>query len=290
MIFNRINKHAKSIKMDKLDALLMHSSPKTQVFFSGVLRQATHMDALPGRGRLHVLQAGHLRIAMQNQAEIEIIEPSLILFLRSRHGGLNLASEPGKEAQLVCAHVDFGHALNATLLHCVPDLFLLPLAHAPELAPMLGLLAQEAQKDNCGKKVALNHLMNYFLVLLMRRLMEGDEAKAGILAALADKRLAIAVTAMHDQPQKDWTLESLAQAAGMSRARFADHFRVTTGMTALAYLASWRIEVTKVELSKGSSLKMIAPQVGYQSAETLIRSFLRHTQMTPKEWLKSVAA
>jgi AraC-like DNA-binding protein len=107
--------------------------------------------------------------------------------------------------------------------------------------------------------------------------------KLGILAALGDKRLSIAVTAMHDHPNVDWTLETLAEKAGMSRARFASHFRSVTDTTPLEYLTAWRIELTKNQLRQGRSLKVIAPKVGYGSAEALIRSFTRHTHtLRPK--------
>jgi AraC-like DNA-binding protein len=107
------------------------------------------------------------------------------------------------------------------------------------------------------------------------------------MAALADKRLAIAVTAMHDRPHIHWTLELLAQTAGMSRASFANHFRTTTGTTALGYLTAWRMEVVKTQLKKGKTLKVIAPLVGYGSTEAVIRVFfLRYAGVTPKDWLK----
>ncbi|NJS36679.1 MAG: helix-turn-helix transcriptional regulator [Brachymonas sp.] len=119
--------------------------------------------------------------------------------------------------------------------------------------------------------------------------MESGEVKTGILAALGDKRLSIAVTAMHDRPDQDWTLESLAEKAGMSRARFASHFRAVTDTTPLDYLTTWRIEITKNQLRQGRSLKAIAPKVGYSSAEALIRSFMRHAHITPKEWMRQQA-
>jgi AraC-like DNA-binding protein len=36
-----------------------------------------------------------------------------------------------------------------------------------------------------------------------------------------------------------------------------------------------------------NNLKAIAPKVGYGSTEALIRTFLRYSKQTPKEWLKS---
>jgi AraC-like DNA-binding protein len=276
--------------MDKLDALLSHASPSSHVFFAGRLCHTSPVQAEPGMGHLHVLQAGHLRIQWAHGQQQDITEPSLILFPRPLSCELSPQTRNGQGAQMVCAHMDFGHAMSATLTHAIPDMLVIPLAQAPALAPMLALLFQEAQAQQCGRQAALNHLMNYFLVLLLRELMAQASAPSGILAALADPRLSVAVTCMHEQPQRDWTLDSLAQAAGMSRARFAHHFRETTGLTTLAYLTVWRMEVAKIQLLKGRSLKAVAPMVGYGSAEALIRTFAKLTGLTPKDWLQAQEA
>jgi AraC-like DNA-binding protein len=272
--------------MDKLDSLLMQSNPNARVFYAGQLSEATQIDASPGVGHIHVLYAGHLRLTRLDEAELNITQPSLILFPRATACSLIPTAIGIESAKVVCAHVDFGQAMSATLALSIPDVLVIPLEESTQLGPMLRLMFEESSGQNCGKKVALNHLMNYFLVLLLRKLMVEDSVKTGILAAMADTRLAVAVTAMHDEPQADWTLENLAEKAGMSRARFASHFRAKTGTTPLEYLTIWRIEVAKNHLRKGQTLKAIAPKVGYSSAEALIRSFLRHTQITPKEWLR----
>jgi AraC-like DNA-binding protein len=273
--------------MDKLDSLLTHSLPTTQVFYAGKLSEVTHVGNKGQLGGMHVLRHGQLNIQLLNESPIKITEPAMVLIPRSITYDLKPKVASGKGVEIVCAHADFGLAMSATLMRSIPDVLVIPLTLSSHLSPMLELLFQEAENQNCGKQAAMNHLMNYFLVLVLRQLMEGTAIKGGVIAALADKRLAVAITVMHDQPHRNWTLESLAQKVGMSRASFANHFRVTTGTTALGYLTSWRMEIVKTLLKKGSNLKVIAPKVGYGSPEALIRSFLRYAKQTPKEWLKS---
>ena len=43
----------------------------------------------------------------------------------------------------------------------------------------------------------------------------------GWLSGLRDPYVAAALTAMHDEPARSWTLAGLAAAAGLSRAAFA---------------------------------------------------------------------
>jgi AraC-like DNA-binding protein len=127
------------------------------------------------------------------------------------------------------------------------------------------LLFTEAFAENPGRQAALDHLTEYALVLLLRA-AKNHLIQGGILMGLADPRLAKAIDAIHQQPAHPWSLESLAQQAGMSRARFAVHFRKTVGLTPFDYLADWRIGVAETLLHKGGSLKIIAPTVGYTSS------------------------
>ena len=103
---------------------------------------------------------------------------------------------------------------------------------------------------------------------------------------LSDRRLAPAIMAMHDKPQHAWSLKELARVAGMSRARFAVHFRRIVGTTPFDYLTDWRIGAVQTMLRKGESLKMIAPAVGYESSTALTRVFKQKLGLSPTDWLR----
>jgi transcriptional regulator GlxA family with amidase domain len=103
-----------------------------------------------------------------------------------------------------------------------------------------------------------------------------------VLAGLADPRLAKALTAMHEVPKKSWTLDDLAGVAGMSRTRFAEHFRTRVGQTPIDYLTVWRMTVAGQLLARGKPVKSVALQVGYQSAAAFSRVFSRVTGQAPR--------
>jgi len=102
---------------------------------------------------------------------------------------------------------------------------------------------------------------------------------------LSDLRLGKAIEGMHKHPETSWSLEQLAQRAGMSRARFAAYFRQVVGMTPFDYLTNWRLGVAQTMLRKGNSLKLIASAVGYANATALTRVFTQRVGMSPSEWL-----
>jgi transcriptional regulator GlxA family with amidase domain len=161
----------------------------------------------------------------------------------------------------------------------------LPLDSVPDLAPALDLLFSEASFRLPGRQTALDRLFEYILVLLIRSAVKARLVDSGLLLGLADERLSKAIEAMHKHPETAWSLEQLAQSAGMSRARFAAHFREVVGVTPFEYLTNWRLGVAQTMLRKSNSLKLIASAVGYTNATALTRVFTQRLGMSPSEWL-----
>ena len=95
---------------------------------------------------------------------------------------------------------------------------------------------------------------------------------------------------MHERPEYAWSLETLAQEAGMSRARFAIRFRETVGTTPLEYLTDWRICVVQCLLKRGKPIKTIALLVGYQSPAALRRIFTKKLGIPPSQWLSMLTS
>jgi AraC-like DNA-binding protein len=108
-----------------------------------------------------------------------------------------------------------------------------------------------------------------------------------MLAGMSHPKLRRALIAMHEQPATEWSLETLAGVANMSRSVFASAFRDTVGCTPGAYLQSWRVSLTQQALRRGQSLKMIAGEVGYGSEAALSRAFKAQHGMTPSDWRRA---
>ena len=234
-------------------------------------------------GYLHVLKKGTLKIIQPNARQIVIDTPSIVFFPRPHLHRLFGPEDEG--AELVCATVEFGAGMLNPLIESLPEQIVLPLDSLPELAPALQLLFSEASSKLPGRQPAIDRLFEYFLVLLMRSAMNARLVDSGVLLGLGDSRLSKAIEVMHKHPETFWSLEQLAQHCGMSRARFAAHFRRVVGMTPFDYLTNWRIGVAQTMLRKGSSLKLIAPAVGYANATALTRVFTQRLGMPPSEWL-----
>lgn len=274
--------------MDKLAPFLSRFSLSARVFYSGALCGNSKFDESDGVGHLHLLRQGVVRVSHTKARTIEVVEPSVIFYPRPLQHRLQVKDHKG--AELVCASIDFGAGMGNPLLFALPEVLIIPLASVSALEPLLALLFDEAFGKRYGRQSAVDRLVEYLLILLLRHAIDAQLITGGMLAGLADARLAKAITAMHERPEHSWTLEELAHTAGMSRARFAVNFRDTVGATPLDYLTDWRISVAQTLLKRGLSLKIVAPAVGYGSYIALTRVFNKRVGISPAAWLASVIA
>jgi AraC-like DNA-binding protein len=270
------------VPMDPFAALFGHVTPKARTFFAGNLCQAA--DFASQQGHLHLFRRGRLTVSRSGGSNIELQDPTLLFFPRGREHSFIVGRDCG--ADLVCATVDMGGAEGNPIGEGLPDLIVMRLSEHPALAPVCDLLVAEGFAQGGGRQTALDRLFDYLLILIVRHVVETGEVESGVLAGLADPRLARALTAIHDTPRKAWTLEDLADIAGMSRTRFAERFRTKVGRTPIDYLTAWRMALARQLLSDGKPVKTVASQVGYDSPAAFSRVFNRITGHPPRHAAK----
>lgn len=263
--------------MDPFAALFAHATPRARTFFAGTLCKTVQY---PGVGHLHFLNGGKLTLVGTGKSDLQVDEPTILFFPRGRVHSFVVNPERG--ADLVCATVELGGAEGNPIGQGLPELVLLPLASHPALAPICNLVLGEAFSEQGGRQEALNRLLDYLLILIVRHVVDTGGVSTGVLAGLADPRLAKALTAIHETPKKSWTLDDLAGIAGMSRTRFAEHFRTRIGQTPIDYLTAWRMTLAAQLLARGKPVKSVALQVGYQSAAAFSRVYSRVTGQAPR--------
>jgi AraC-like DNA-binding protein len=268
--------------MDSLAPFFERFSLSARMFYSGQQCGISPNLDEP-TAYLHVLRRGTLTVIRPNAFPLVLDTPSILFFPRPQQHRVHGPEAEG--ADLVCATVQFGVGMLNPLTASLPEPFIVPLNAVPELAPALELLFSEASSKSSGRQTALDRLFEYVLVLLMRSALKERLLDSGVLLGLADERLGKAIEIMHKHPEASWSLEELAQRAGMSRARFAARFRQVVGMTPFDYLTDWRLGVAQTMLRKGSSLKLIASAVGYTNATALTRIFTRRLGISPSGWL-----
>ncbi len=227
-------------------------------------------------------------MTVRGSEPVIIDKPSVLFFPRPCLHTLVPADELGCE--LVCAFVDIGIKVKNPLTMSLPEMLIFPMDEMKTIAATLELMFGEAFDEYFGRESALDKLVEYFLILTLRHVVEMGHLQGGIFAAFADPRLSVAVSAMHSRPAHPWTLDELADLAGMSRGRFAVNFRDTVGITPLDYLTDWRMSVVQNLLKQGRPIKSAAAAAGYQSQAALARVFSKRIGLAPTEWVRQLSS
>lgn len=271
---------------DRLVWLLQYFELRARVIQAGPLDHVARYDAADGLGYIHLLKKGALDVETAGQPALRLDTPTLFLYMNPTTHRLTPADD---QVDMVCASFEFGAGLRNPIARALPDMVRINIDDMPALEMTLGLLFQEASEHHCGRQAVLDRLIEVVIIHLLRDLMDQQRLQFGLLAGLAEPRLAKAINAMHAEPARGWSLEDLAATAGMSRARFAARFRDVVGMTPVAYLSEWRIGLAQSLLRKGKPVQLIADTVGYGSASALSRTFRAHTGQTPTQWARRPA-
>lgn len=150
-------------------------------------------------------------------------------------------------------------------------------------------MMQELRDPQPGGNLVAEHLA-YMMLVQALRLHLAERAKGGVgwLFALADKQMNAAITSMHDDPAHRWTLQKLAERAGMSRSIFAEKFKATVGTSQMEYLTRWRMLLAGDRVrNSGDPISVIASSLGYQSESAFSKAFKRVMGCSPRQYGRS---
>ena len=143
-----------------------------------------------------------------------------------------------------------------------------------------------------GGSLIGQHLAQMMLIEALRLYM-ADAVKGGVgwLFALSDKQMSAAITAMHENPGYHWSLQELAERAGMSRSIFALRFKEKVGTSAMEYLTRWRMLRAADQLVHSSdSVLEIAQSFGYESESAFGLAFKKAMGCSPRRYCRDRAS
>ena len=191
---------------------------------------------------------------------------------------------------LLCGYLEFSHDIRAALTKLFPKLTVmqdLEINKRPWLKAVLEQLSMEYLSEQPGTRLVVNKLTEVLVVELIRSNF-GKAGDTDLVAALNDRQIGVALQNIHSKPDFPWTLDTLAQKVGSSRAGFAKKFRKLVGQTMFDYLTDLRIQHAREMLTDTSlSLYEIAARVGYESDLAFSRTYKKRTGETPTAYRKS---
>jgi AraC-like DNA-binding protein len=137
-------------------------------------------------------------------------------------------------------------------------------------------IAREADAARPGSEAIITRLADIVVVQAIRAWLSSANAQHGWLAALKDRQIGLALSAIHRDPSREWTVSILASEIGMSRSALSARFSELVGDSVKRYITEWRMQLARDELLTSSvTLSVLAEKFGYQSEAAFSRSFIR---------------
>ena len=135
----------------------------------------------------------------------------------------------------------------------------------------------------CGHDIALQTARS--LLVDMPRAHQSSYAVLPISGPHDDDRIRAAETLIHEQFDRNLSIELLASKSNMSPRTFIRRFKAATGRSPGDYLQSVRISAAKEMLEEGARfVQTVSSAVGYEDVAFFRKLFKRKTGMTPGQY------
>jgi AraC-like DNA-binding protein len=196
----------------------------------------------------------------------------------------------GAPTTIVCGSFSFDRANLRSISQLLPHFILIKSDEVRRLAlhNTLQALASEMAELAPGSGVVATRLAEVLFIQILRAHIASEpERNKGWLRAVFDPQLGAALSAIHERVNTPWTVESLAEAAGMSRSAFAARFKDLLGQTPLEYVTAWRMQKAMHLLEqRDKKLIDVARLVGYESDAAFSKAFKRVVGANTGEYVK----
>lgn len=210
-----------------------------------------------------------------------------------------IADEPGPPPPGASVVVGGAYQLWNTPLHPffseLPSWTVLRADARPRLGPLAlaaGLMEQEIRTAEPGTDTTVPALLDIVFTYALREIAaERGQTGHGWSHAVRDPQVRRALTLMHERCAHPWTLDELAQQAGLSRTALAERFRDAMGDTPLNHLRVLRMQrAMRLLAETDHKLETVAAEVGYQDAFSFSKVFKRTVGVSPKAFRQHDAA
>ena len=192
----------------------------------------------------------------------------------------------GAETGIMYGLVRIDHAASGMLMALLPDVLKIDPWEEDAgswLQATLQFIAREARELRPGGETVITRLADVVVLEAIRRwLNNAPDADRGWLKAARDPQIGRTIVAIHRAPAKNWTVEALADFAGMSRSAFSARFTELVGIPAIQYLATWRMHLAREKLVETDwPIARIAADIGYLSEPAFNKAFKRVFKVPP---------
>lgn len=250
-------------------------------------------------GSLHIVEAGELALRIDGDPNVRHVSSGDVVLLPrgdAHHisdAGMRAGAGPADDgapgpARWLCGTFAIGDPQASHLLGSLPPVIILSGAGGPALEGLevaRRMLVFEMESPTQGSAVMVARILDLVFIQILRAWAAGADAEPNWLAGALDPQTGPALSAIHRDPGRDWTVEDLARACNLSRSAFAARFVDHVGMPPATYLAHVRLDAATCLLRDTSlPVSLIAKNVGYTSEAAFSRAFRNRYGTPPARW------
>ena len=245
-----------------------------------------------GLGDLILVPHGSAHVLADGPETPALPLEDVLKLAHSEHVGCIAYGGHGRQVELVCGHFGFNEEIVHPIVESLPSLIHIKSRGQQDhrwLDVVLRKMEEESRAGLPGHQETLRRLSEILFIQILRAFIEEIPQSTRFLTALVDPQLRRVLESIHASPSSDWTLERLAEVAGMSRTAFAEQFRTKLGVTPMKYVADWRLQKARALLGQSSlTVGEAARAVGYESEASFSRAFSQHFGKSPGAVRKAV--
>jgi AraC-like DNA-binding protein len=258
-------------------------------------------------GTLHIIEEGELILRIDGDTHVErVSRGDVILLPRGDPHNISDASKGARasvragtsehgapapapdSARWLCGTFTIGDPQASHLLASLPAVIILRGGRGAALEGLevaRRMLLLEMQSPSQGSAVMVARILDLLFIQILRAWAAGTDAEPTWLAGALDPQIGPALSAIHRDPDHDWTVGELARACSLCRSAFAARFVARVGKPPATYLAHVRLDAA-TDLLRHTSLPVaiIAENVGYTSEAAFSRAFKRRYDTPPARW------
>ncbi|MFT5676755.1 MAG: AraC-like DNA-binding protein [Paraglaciecola sp.] len=262
--------------------------------------------------RFHIAMSGSCYVGSDNVTPVNVQHMEIVMIPSGRSHWI--ADQPGRKLlpsqlageacelgnplfqqgeitqSLMCGLVNFDKASSHPILDSLPQVLHFPKLTTEDPIWMTVILIESEMQRTSGKGgTIVDRLTEVLFLKLLNRYVLKNQEMTGFLAALKDRRIHRALTLIHMEPEFNWTIATLGERVGMSRATLVRHFQSSIGLAPMSYILNWRMmKAYNLIKYSNANLEQVAEQVGFASARTLSKAFQRQYACTPSELRNSL--
>ncbi|MEP2577924.1 MAG: AraC family transcriptional regulator, partial [Roseibium sp.] len=197
-------------------------------------------------------------------------------------------------AEYMCGFLGCGMRPFNPVLSTLPRLLRVRWARQGEqdlLGRLIDLTLTDARLPRIGGEAIRLRLSELIFVEVIRLCLDslpGDGT--GWLSGLQDPAIGKVLTILHERPAYPWTLNLLAEEAGMSRSAMTARFTHLIGHSPIQYLTLWRMQIAARLLADSpKKVAAVGQEIGYGSEAAFSRAFKKVVGVSPAGWRRKAA-